>query len=214
MARANELLRRTYDLLNDVPRSRIRVVDVEPKLKRGESLSDALARVRAEIEVIEAERRQVEAAPLPSGLVKQAMAAQVEALAAEGQLTCSALFYGRSLTLPRIVQAPRPRGALPDFERLPADIGAVVLAVIAPMVIDHLGEKIDAAAAQLDPIALTPEEKADKLKALAERLLDRERAEEAILDRLEGTVPRRDGMNPQAWLCVEIAAELDVPEAA
>jgi hypothetical protein len=98
-------------------------------------------------------------------------------------------------------------GPLPSFERLPSDLGVVALAVVAPELIASLNKQIDALAPQFDAGALAPAEKAEKLKALDARSLELERIEEAILDRLGGTVARRDGVSPLAALGIEVLDE-------
>lgn len=200
--------------LADAPADHIRHVDgPEPKLRRGESNTQAVQRVRAELEALAAERAAVLSAPIPSATAKSQLRAEVETLAARGRPDVSALLAGRGgIGWPGLDAAPYPTPAA-VFGRGQAETpmldGAAILAWMArDEIIERLEAAIDAHAD--DERALTDEQRTERLAEIARRELEAERAEEFYITQAETdcvVIERRPDASPLAVLGVEIINE-------
>jgi len=138
--------------------------------------------LRERIEALETPRREIDLAPVPSQECLRRAEAQIDALAASGQVDVSPLVdSGLGFQLPRV--------------------DALIARLFKKELLKVVREAIDRAAD--DERALLPQERRDKLAALDAERLEMERQEEAlILDaaRYAIAIPRRRDADPRAFL--------------
>lgn len=176
-----------------------------PSLEKDDSYASALARVRSEIAAAKGEVEQARAAPLPKSELKREARRYVERLAELGRPSITthsgtfAISWQLGLNTP-ISQTSRLQ------ELGPVNPALATLAWLdAGTMIRRLEQEIDALPQQ-DGIAST--DRPRSVAQIAERLLDLERGEEAlIVAALESglAVQRRPDANPLAVLGLQVA---------
>lgn len=166
---------------------------VTAKLRKGETLTDALTRVRDEIAVTQRDLRAVQAAPLPKADLKHKVREHVDTMAQRGRPKVST-----------------NRGALgvsfasESYSTPSTDRFVSVMAWLFPdAMTTRLQAEIDALPEPA--LALSAREKAERSAELISNLLHLERQEEALIERTLGDgldVLRRSNADPAAVLGV------------
>ncbi|MCT8999220.1 hypothetical protein NYR58_12540 [Chelativorans intermedius] len=165
-----------------------------------------IAKLRAELQALEAQWAEAEAAPVPAQILRQQAIAEIDAMAAAGALTISAGDRsGTPLGLARKLQlglVPTPAG--PDGAPRFSIIGDGGAALFTWTMRDALVERLDALIAALPQDgALSDDERDERFRQIAAKRLDLERAEEALICAAEAEgriVQRRRDADPRAVL--------------
>jgi hypothetical protein len=178
----------------------LRPVRVEPRLSKGESVKDALLRVRRDIAGIKHELAQVAAAPLPPDEIKAEIVRQVEALAAQGRPRLNLENGKVALSFPDMPAfgtgaLTTPSGAVSQW----------LCWLFGDLVVERLCVGVDGI-----ENGLRQEERETRSVELETKLLKLEHEEEALVvlalsERLE--VHRRLGASVMALLGLEAAPE-------
>jgi hypothetical protein len=211
--RRSPLIRRLEDWLRSLPPGTpIEAHDQPPpKLAKGQTPVRAVEALREQLGQLRADLRDVQAAPVPSGTVKQRVRDQVTALAERG---CPNV--GHAVEIGAAVAFPAPVVRADLFghaaaEGAPRLVGFAQAAHVDPVALvawlfpDRLAERLEAEVDALadDSAALTDEERAAREAELRAQLLELERAEEVLVELAErdGTqVARRPDADPRAVL--------------
>jgi hypothetical protein len=184
--------------------------EVEPKLKRNDSLTEAIEQRRRRLRELRADLRRIAAAPYPSVTAKEVLRAHVTALAERGAPDLLPLIEeGR----PEIGGPVNHRfeevhgtaqGSLPvrGSVRFPVPDLLSLLAWLDP---DRLIARLEAAIDELadDDNALTDDQRTEARTQVTNDMLAVEREEEALVCRAEAenlTVQRRPDCDPRAVL--------------
>jgi hypothetical protein len=169
------------------------------KLNIGETETQALARLRAEIAKLQAERRRVQSAAPTIPEMKAAASEHVAWLAKRGTPRMTAEHGRFDLAW-----------SADTFGNPKPDAGAVLAWLDPAALTKRLHEQIDALPKAL---RMTAKAKAEKLDQIAGTLLTLEREEEAFIDALESdghTISRRSDASPAGILGVFVAKKATV----
>lgn len=204
-----ELLRQVERFLTEASFSSAEFTDATialPKLGKNENLADAIEDKRRRLRELNADRRKVQAAPLPSSVVKQKLRAEINQLAEHG-----------APSLSPAVEAGEPIGfqrefgfvSLPDGEvgrfSIPNTLGLVAW-LHRDRLLEALDREVDAIAD--DQHSLTDEQRKSKLDEIASDHLATEFEEEVLVreaERVGQSVLRRSDQSPQSVLMVREA---------
>ncbi|MBB4391762.1 hypothetical protein [Bradyrhizobium sp. ERR14] len=164
------------------------------KLKDGETFLAAVERIRAEIARLASDRLNVEQCALPASEMKAQAKKWITESAIKGRPTIKASHERFEVTF-----------LDPNAYSVHFDVPSL-LAWFDPEGMElKINELIDAM--PIPKLALTPSEKTQRLRKIADDVLELERLEEALIVAAEETgqhVPRRPNCDPRALLCIVV----------
>jgi hypothetical protein len=168
-----------------------------PELRKGESVQDAVARVRGEVAALRAERERIASAPLPSSEVKAAARAEVERMAEAAVPRVAHGFVGRPIIWPKASRHTHT-GEHDTAEFF--DARALVFWAHKDAILARLNAEIDAAAD--DGAAVSTERRKAEAVRLSAAILAAEREEEALIEAAPPglLIQRRPDHDPRAIL--------------
>jgi hypothetical protein len=183
----------------------------EPKLLKGETITDAIERLRRRVRELKADAHRISSSCFPSAYCKQRMRGQVEALATLGASSVSPL-----VEFDRDIAWPTQRVTSSILNAQPGPVGFAELEAAVPLLvwlhkealIKRLDAEIDAEAD--DKASLSHEARQQQEAEVMDDLLAVERDESALVwrammdDRLP--VEHRNDCSPQAILQLSLIA--------
>ncbi len=188
----------------------LEAVEIEPpKLNKGESVTDAIERLRRRVRELRADHHRVASAPYPSTYCKQRMHGQIEALAMQGAPDVSLLVeHGRKIQFQtqRVTSEVHGERRLLGFAEIP-DAVALFAWTFKDQVIAKLSAEIDSESD--DAAALSPEVRKQREAEVMGDLLAVERDESTLVWRAQSeNLPceHRSDCAPQAILGVRLVA--------
>ncbi len=205
------LVKGAEDWIKSVPAAMtIAMHPIEPQLKKGESIADAVERLRRRWRELQADLDRVRAAPWPSSLARERMRAQIAALAEAGRPAVHHLvdfneavaFATRNVPVRILNSAPEAIG----FGEVP-DVLALIAWLHQDELIRRLDAEIDATADDAHALDADQRRRAEA-EILADRLsLEREEAELCWRQAADGRpIVHRPDLDPQALLGVKLIA--------
>ena len=178
-----------------------------PKLAKGETVTDAIERLRRRGRELRADLHRIESAPFPSSYAKQRMREQIEALAMQGEPDVTNLIEhdGKiDFQMQRVTsEVHAEKRALAFTEVL--DAAALVAWVIKDALVKRLDAKIAAEAD--DPAALSHEARQQREAEVQGDLLAVERDEAALVWQAQQSllpVEHRSDISPLALLGLQL----------
>lgn len=176
------LVSRAERWLNDLPRSAILsdAISAPPVVPKRSNLLDMIEARRRRVRELTADARRVEAAPVPSEVVKARLAAEIARIAEAGAPDVSgAIEGGELIRWPAATQHIGITGAGVGSLMVP-DALSVFVWLHRAALIDRLNTEVDAVAD--DANALTDAERADQLAVIERDMLAAEREEVALIE--------------------------------
>lgn len=183
---------------------------IEPQLKKGESIADAVERLRRRWRELQADLDRTRASPWPSGLARERMRAQIAALAEAGRPTAHHLvdhgepvvFATRNVPVRILNSAPEAIG----FGEVP-DVLSLLAWLHQDTLIAALDREIDTTADDANALDADQRRQAEA-EILADRLsLEREEAELCWRQAADGVpIMHRPDLDPQALLGATVIA--------
>jgi hypothetical protein len=164
-------------------------IDIKPE--PGQTAAEAVAAIRAEIAAIKQQIAQVRAAPLRTESMMESVAIYLDGLMRQAR--------------PRIGFDASGRAKISFVEDMVVDKSSVLGLLAWVLGPEELASAFarDIEQEEEPANAVTPVERATKLRELGEALLELERKEAALLD---DSIPPRPDMDPRAFLSVVIAS--------
>ncbi|WP_338821598.1 hypothetical protein [Bradyrhizobium septentrionale] len=169
--------------------------DAKPRDKLRDVTSDLIEQRRRRVRELHADIRRIDAAPYPSGVVKDQVRQRIETLAARGEPGFDAVieYIDREIDWPmQTIRLLRERDV-----HIPDALGLVAL-LLKDQLIALAENRIDAIAD--DSQALTDAARGEQFKTLFADLLEAERNEEAAVSAATFQVIRRTDADPRAVL--------------
>jgi hypothetical protein len=191
-------------------------IDIGSVLKKNESATAALERLRHRLRELSADEHRVRSAPLPAADAKARARAEIEALARRGALDVGPLVEAaQPLAFPMIMQRWPLAGIVgKSSDRVvghamgeQVDHLAMFAAILKPKLIAYVEAQIDAIAD--DAAALSADTRAEKLAQIGSDKLAAERQEAALVRRIQDDgfpVEHRVDADVRAVLGVELVA--------
>lgn len=175
---------------------------VEARLPKGETIQDAVERLRGEIHAMNAEARRIESAPFPASEVLARLLGTVDALADHGRPDVRPVFRDLKESA-RWPEAPvySYRGQRAQDGGMAQDAAALICWILKEPVKAALKREVEAIAKDADAVPA-----ADRPRLLAELLVKRmhaERVEEAFIEMAAASgvvIPRREDADPRCIL--------------
>jgi len=213
----DELLQRLGQWLDSVPADAA-ITEWKPKaaptLPRGRSHLEAVHALRGQIDHLAADRREIQASPLPSSECKTVARAQIAAMAARGAPSVFALIEGGgSVAWPEvdmkgIASVAGESGAASGYATVRGvDALAVLCWAHADTLVAAIEMEIDQSAD--DKNALTPQERQARLTAIDAEILSVERSECSFIEAAGDAAMHRPDTDPRALL--RLADDLPPP---
>lgn len=197
-----------------------REIDAATSVKRGETATTALDRVRRRLRELAADQHRVESAPFPSSYAKARARAAIEQLAERGVPNVSPLVEaGHDIDWPMTMTRLELAAIVGKSGDQIAGraMGEVVdtMALFAWLHRDALVAKLEAEIGTVadDTAALSPEDREQRLAEIAADRLATERAEAALVRRMQEDgmpVEHRLEADPVAVLCIELVVSSTV----
>jgi hypothetical protein len=189
---------------------------VEPaKPRKGETVFDAVERLRRRLEDLRADLVQVERAPITSAAAKARARGEIEALAQRGVPDTFALIENAAPLVWPTAKAEVVSwkdGRLDPF--VPTVTAVDSRAVLCWLFKDEMARKVEAEIELRsdDANALTDEQRALRKAELEADILDVQREEESLIMTAGGDIPRRPDSAPPAILGVTVATSRDADD--
>lgn len=210
---AGALVRNVEDFIKNLGDT-VRVMPaaaVAAKTAKGEDLVAAVERRRARLRELEADRRKVLAAPIPSSVAKAQARAQIDALAGRGQVSVAPLIEaGQPFRFAEIYSSIVVDGA--GGRAVGTNWSLDTEATIAWLLKDQLIAAVEREISECadDANALSPEARAAKLAEIEGDQLFVQREEESLVETAERnglTIMRRADASPLAVLGIAVKGD-------